>query len=107
MNLYGQPEIPLNTFVLDTLPIVCQWIAHRFMLFADTLDNQSILFWYDDATADPVTWHHDWVASAGLHIVATHVEIVTDAALRGEFPSGLMVSILTWEVRLKRTRYSL
>ena len=75
----------IDEFVLAVLPSLCQWVAIRHILFAELLAEQSTIFWFEDAQGDPLRFHHEWLATAGLHLPTTVAEAATDAALRGDF----------------------
>lgn len=81
----GYESVDLDSFVLETLPILCQWITIRFMLFGGYLAKQSVLFWYDEVKADPLKWHYEWSASVGLQLPASAVEAAVDDAVHGKF----------------------
>lgn len=49
------------------------------------MTKQSTFFWYDDAMEDPLAWHHQWLAAAGLQLPHNVVEATVQAALRHEF----------------------
>ena len=46
----------LDEFVIRELPIMCQWLAVRYILFTGMLVDQSMQFWYEDAMDDPLAW---------------------------------------------------
>lgn len=88
MQVHGSVGAGLDTvdeFVLATLPVLCQWVSLRYILFDGLLSRQSTIFWYDDAMEDVSKWHRDWLASVGLHLPSTIVEAMVDVDLRGEF----------------------
>lgn len=65
----------LEDYVSRMLPTVCQWVALRYILFAGLMSDQSTLFWYDEAKADPVAWHNDWLDFVGLRLPPSVVEV--------------------------------
>lgn len=75
----------LDEFVLEMVPILCQWVALRYLLFSTILEQQSIILWYEDALLDAHRWHYEWVASVGLHLPDAVIEAMADAALREDF----------------------
>lgn len=48
----------LEDFVARELPILCQWLAIRYILFNGLIPHRSISFWYNDAIDDPLEWQH-------------------------------------------------
>lgn len=67
----------LHDFVVRELPIICEWMAVRHILFSGFLRDQSIEFWYDDAMADPLQWYYHFFYSVGLQLP---YEAATDIA---------------------------
>lgn len=81
IKLHAQKEIgTLEAFVARELPISCQWLAVRHILFAGTLADQSIEVWYNDAMNDPLGWHYHWFYSVGLQLPFHIVEATAQAA---------------------------
>lgn len=39
----------VDEFVLATLPVICQWVSLRYIIFGGMLSEQSTICWYDDA----------------------------------------------------------
>ena len=76
----------IDQFTLEMVPVLCQWITVRYLLFTAILGTKSTLFWYDDAFQDAHGWHHEWLASVGLHLPEPDVKDMADKALREEFP---------------------
>lgn len=70
----------LEGFVKRELPIVCQWLAVRYLLFTGYLADQSTEFWYNDAMVNPLDWHYHWFYSVGLHLPFHVVEAAVQAA---------------------------
>lgn len=81
----GSAATTLDEFVLAMVPVLCQWLAVRYILFTEIMGPKSTLFWYDDGLNDAVTWHTDWIASAGVHLPQPAIEVMADAALREDF----------------------
>lgn len=81
----GQPVETVDDYALRVLPILCQWIAVRHILFGEYLAEQSTIFWYEDIKAHPVEYHRKWLASVGLHLPLRELQVAAEAALRGEF----------------------
>ena len=75
----------LDAFVARELPIMCQWLALRHMLFAGILGDQSIEFWYSDALSDPLGWHYRWFQSIGMQLPMKVIESSARAAATGKF----------------------
>ena len=71
----------LHDFVTRELPISCQWLTIRYILFTGILAHQSMDFWYNDALDDPLGWHFHWLNSVGLQLPFHIVEGMTQAAL--------------------------
>lgn len=67
----------LEDFVARDLPILCEWLAFRYILFSGFLADQSMESWYSDAMADPLEWHYQWFDSVGLQLP---YDVVSDAA---------------------------
>lgn len=81
----GQPLETVDDYALRILPILCQWIAVRHILFGEYLPEQSTIFWYEDIMTSPVEYHRKWLASVGLHLPVRELESAAEIALRGEF----------------------
>ena len=75
----------LDDFVIRELPIICQWLAVRYILFSGVLTNQSVEFWYSDAMDDPLAWHYKWLYTVGLQLPLHVVEATVQAALADDF----------------------
>ena len=81
LEVHGGRELgKLEDFVARELPILCQWVAVRYMLFSGFLRNRSMEFWYNDAMQDPVAWHYHWFHSVGLQLPLDIVETTAQAA---------------------------
>lgn len=77
----------VDHFALRMLPILCQWITVRFMLFEGMMGEtgRSISFWYHETLADPLLWHQQLFEFVGLRMPMSVVEAATDAALRQKY----------------------
>ncbi|MEP2387730.1 hypothetical protein [Hyphomonas sp.] len=78
-------EVVVEDFAAKQLPIVCQWVAVRYILFSGIRYDESEQFWYEDARADPLAWHYCWIDFAGLQLPATEVEAAAAAAANDDF----------------------
>lgn len=70
----------LDAFVAKELPILCQWVAARYILFSGMLVDQSFEFWYSAANANPLSWHYQWFFAVGLQLPVHVVESTAQAA---------------------------
>lgn len=59
--------------VMAILPDVCQRIAIRYIVFAGLMRETATLFWYEDSMNDPVEWHYQFLAMAGVQLPASEV----------------------------------
>lgn len=84
-GILGSDINTLDEFVLEVVPVLCEWVALRYFLFSVILESQSTLFWYQDAIRDAHRWHYEWIASVGLHLPEPVVEAMADAAVRNDF----------------------
>ena len=75
----------VEAFVARELPIMCQWLAVRSILFSGLPPHRSVQFWYDDVMSDPVGWHYSWFDAVGLQLPFRVVEATAKAASAGEF----------------------
>lgn len=75
----------LDEFTLAILPVLCQWVTVRYLLFSAILGPKSTLFWYDEAFHDAHKWHYEWLAAVGVHLPERVVEEMANAALREDF----------------------
>lgn len=76
---------PLEGFVAQKLPIMCQWLAVRYTLFSGSLSHQSSEFWYGQALADPLRWHHRWFDMVGLQLPFSIVNDTANGAVNYDF----------------------
>lgn len=74
----------LEDFIDRQLPIMCQWLDIRYILFSGLLAHQSVQFWYNDAMTDPVEWHLRWLDAVGLQLPLGVVKAIATAAAAGE-----------------------
>ena len=81
-------SVKLEEWALKILPRICMWVTIRYLLFTGTLSDRSTIFWYHEALADPLDWHHRFLDSVGLHLPSSLVRSAKDAALRQKFPFG-------------------
>lgn len=80
VEVHGSKRLgDLGAFVARELPIMCQWLAVRYNLFAGFLAEQSVEYWYEDAMADPLDWHYQWYFSVGLQLPFHVVEAAAQA----------------------------
>lgn len=75
----------LEDFVEKELPLMCQWVAIRYILFSGLLPHQSVEFWYDDALDNPLEWHYRWYDAVGLQLPFHVVQAAADAAAAEDF----------------------
>ena len=76
-QVHGSPHVgKLEDFIARELPIMCQWLAIRYIIFMGLIPHQSIEFWYNDAIANPLQWHYHWFNSIGLQL-PPHVVLTT------------------------------
>ena len=81
LKLHSKRELgELEEFVARELPIICQWLTVRHVLFSGFLLHQSIEFWYNDAMADPLEWYYHFFYSVGLQLPYQAVNNVAEAA---------------------------
>ena len=81
VEVHGEKDLgDLDAFVTRELPIVCQWLAVRYILFAGFLADRSTEFWYNDAMIDPVKWHYRWFHAVGMQLPFHVVEAIAQAA---------------------------
>lgn len=76
----------VDEYVVRALPILCQWVALRFILFEGFMsDQQAAIFFYSEAMANPLAWHYHWLQSAGLNLPDSVVRMATDAAMNESY----------------------
>lgn len=81
-EVHGSREVgDLEDFIKRELPILCQWLAIRYILFCGMIPHQSMVFWYDDAISDPLAWHYHWFHSVGLQLPPHIVQRATTEAV--------------------------
>ena len=81
LKIHSTKEIgDLDDFVATELPIICEWMTVRHILFSGLLPHQSIEVWYGDAMADPFEWHYHFFDSVGLQLPYQAVNDVAEAA---------------------------
>ena len=78
-------NVSVEEFAIEHLPLLCQWVAVRYILFSGNLYAQSEQFWYEDALVDPLAWHYRWFDFAGLQLPATVVKATAAAAANNDF----------------------
>lgn len=78
----------LEDFVNRDLPLLCQWLALRYMLFRGMLNHRSMEFWYDDVVADPLLFHYHWLYSIGVQLPPHVVQSMTRAAVADNLGFG-------------------
>lgn len=80
----------VDGFALAILPILSQWLSVRTFVFRHVATN-STWFWYDDALADPESWHRELFAMIGLDmpgaVVAKAASDSVDGNRMFNFPS--------------------
>lgn len=70
----------LEEFVARELPMLCEWMAVRYILFSGFLADKSMEFWYEDSMDNPLGWYYHWFYSVGLQLPANVVQAAADAA---------------------------
>lgn len=96
-------DMTVDDYVRKNLPSTCQWVALRYTVFEGLLASNSSVFWYEDAIADPVGWHFQWMRLAGVQLPVTTLESMAQAAVGSsrsinEHPGGHDASTeRTWE----------
>lgn len=89
VELRGQIDLgDLDAFVAKQLPVVCQWLAARYILFTGIMADQSMEIWYNDAMADPVGWHYHWFSNVGLQLPFRVVQATAQAAAANDLGFG-------------------
>lgn len=77
----------LEAFVAKKWPILCQWLAVRYILFSGILADQSIEYWYADAMDDLLGWHYHWLHSIGVQLPLHVAKAMADAAAADDLGS--------------------
>lgn len=75
----------VDHYVTKMFPILCQWLAIRYVLFEELMASQSTVFWYSDALADPISWHERFFEMVGLRVPALLVNETADDAVNERF----------------------
>ena len=73
----------VDTYVATMLPIFCQWVSIRYLVFAELLKDTSIIFWYDEAQDDPVVWHVKYYNFVGIRVPDEVLRKAATIATRG------------------------
>lgn len=80
----------VDGFALAILPILSQWLGVRAFVFRHVATD-STWFWYDDALADPDSWHRELFVMVGLSMPDAVVAKAASGAVEGNqmfnFPS--------------------
>lgn len=78
------PLVDINTFFLAHLAAVTKWISVRYMVFSELLpQNQTEVFYFEDAISDPVDWHRRFYLFAGINLPPPMVHRVAEIAQNG------------------------
>lgn len=80
----GEPRETVDAYALRILPILCEWISVRHIVFGEYLAKNSTAFWYDEIKSDPVEYHRAWLALVGLHLPVRELGIAVERAVHGE-----------------------
>lgn len=81
----GNPFETMEAFAAEELPVICKWVAIRYILFSGWHDDQSEEFWYEDALADPSAWHYRWYNFVGVQLPENEVNLAAIAAVDNDF----------------------
>ena len=81
----GQDLGSLDEFMVKHLPLMCQWVAIRYILFSGLLSRQSVTFWYADTLTDPWDWHTRWFDALGLQLPMNVVSSTAQEAFDNDF----------------------
>lgn len=71
----------VDEYFIANLPLTCQWIALRHIVFEGLMARNSSIFWFEDTTEDPKGWHFQWMSFAGVQLPATVVDGIAQAAV--------------------------
>lgn len=85
LNGHFVPFDNVDDFVLAFLPTICKWVTIRYFLFGRMLVNQSTVYWYEDAKANPTRWHQQFLTAAGLHLPRSVAEMASATVEAGNF----------------------
>lgn len=78
------PVVDINTFFLAHLAAVTKWISVRYMVFSELLpQNQTEIFFFEDAISDPVEWHRRFYTFAGINLPPPLVHRAAEIAQNG------------------------
>lgn len=81
MKVHSHKKVgDLEDFVARELPIICEYMAVRHILFSGFLPHQSMEVWYNDAMADPLRWYYRFFDSVGLQLPYQTVNDAAEAA---------------------------
>lgn len=70
-------DVSLDQYVLVMLPIVCEWVAIRHLLFEDILAEKSSTFWYQDARERPEDVQRQFFDFVGVRLP---IDVVNQSA---------------------------
>ncbi len=73
----------VDAYVENMLPVFCQWVSVRYLLFAELLRDTSVTLWYDEALENPVSWHNEFFGFVGLSFPNNVVQIAANASMSG------------------------
>lgn len=59
------------------------WVSLRYLLFTVFMAERSAVFWYEEATADPVDWHRRYLSFVGVHLPPDEVIEIARTASGG------------------------
>lgn len=76
-------DMSVDTYVVAMLPLFCQWVSIRYLVFAELLQDRSVIFWYDEALEDPVFWHVGFFDFVGIRIPDKVLRRAANVAMRG------------------------
>lgn len=83
------PMVDINTFFVAHLPAVTKWISVRYMVYTEMLpQNQTEIFFFEDAISDPVDWHRRFYSFAGLNLPPPMVHRAAEIAQNGRGSSN-------------------
>ena len=80
----GGGLVDIDRYFVAHLPAEAKWMSVRYFLYSELLPkNQTELFWYEDAVADPVEWHRRYFSFVGISLPPPLVQRAAEIALRG------------------------